>query len=1171
MRPRLGWSFPGVELERGIGTASATAKKRPNTTIMAAEQNHAADPAWTSYINAKLALLGCEPVPCCDDAAFSEIASPLIARCREQDRLLSSYLCPSDQRIQTFLYDYLQEAPVAKLPNRTFVLDKPGLARVLSLPVDRDEFTSDIINSYRVKQGVLHNPKSDRRTTQGIFHVAEGGLPIPDDKIAVPAAVFAQMLTLALTPPPELLRLPFTSTQARPAECFVSLLLRPIVCPEVPGFTPQKTLEIRFFAPGGMVSNLDFVESIFGNAGDPFLPDHDAALDVEHWTGHTGCVILAPHLVTVTKQAVGLPHWDHATERQRRDGMCWRDETERYNGGQAFKLTCRDENGVIVTLIADNYFGYCKKEVKTQISYAANLYGLCEEEHAGGAVVLPSYNLGEKFSGSAHVRDKGHTFAEAAARYADRMDVRCEGYAVDRHYPDILYVPEGARFDLHAQRITWKDGDTEHSLKLLPSITYLRPSGYRVQMEQPPEQHAWRLIGTVAEPTLCHKPSTVSGGGKSEISKPISDAILRGPVFVANFKEDFDRVHELLNRDYSHRFQDPQKADTRAILSPERSLGSVIKLLTPDQRDFTPEYNDWLETVPQYLKELVFVVKRFYKLEWGSHWRDHFSVDIINGTPGNELKLDNQKLVAHFLRVGYDQDGLWRTFGLRKDFHPACKLQCEDDITASVVVPPGALNLPESHSLKFIQNCEERLFQRPDDAIHPGYDKQTEFEFGHDGNFFSNYEPLKPGDAREMYEDSIRFTRYTAPMQAVVREVAETGKPAWFVCTSNPRLVGGKPSKNPRYLQRRPDLVNPREYYLAEMSMRLRQRLRPEEPVLTPVHAVLPGRRNNPPEPKIRSLAVFNPIHYLALPELFMEFISSMTGKSPSTTGAGSEGALTKGPFNALPPIMDLNNALVSWLLTGHQGFVTAAGFVGPKARVDHDISLLMPELWSRMSLEERDPQFLIANNYLVACRDFEHQGRQVLAHRLGYRINERFVAAFFGRIFNHPHSVFTEEMLCPELQDMDVFAEGMDNIVATHKRVAGMYFEDGSIAQACPPLRALLHIMRDDHYEGKDLAHPEIRQGFTREALLASDWYAARLEARLEVERKLGRRQVAYLDTFLKRQSHADEAERLGIALRRRQARAHLASLDSPSALVRLQGTIGAEPVTAYLKKKHH
>ena len=49
----------------------------------------------------------------------------------------------------------------------------------------------------------------------------------------------------------------------------------------------------RFFAPGSLVSNLDFVENIFGNAGDPFLPENDAGLDVDHWTGHTGCVILA--------------------------------------------------------------------------------------------------------------------------------------------------------------------------------------------------------------------------------------------------------------------------------------------------------------------------------------------------------------------------------------------------------------------------------------------------------------------------------------------------------------------------------------------------------------------------------------------------------------------------------------------------------------------------------------------------------------------------------------------------------------------------------------------------------------------------------------------------------------------------------------------------------------
>lgn len=1122
------------------------------------------------HINVKLALIGCKPVKTEDGAESSETLAAMAAQYQEKDRLLGQYLCPADQRIQTFLYDYLEDVPVTKLPTRTFVLDRPGLARVLSLPVDRDDFSSDIVSSYRVRQGVLHNPKSDRRTTAGIFHVTEGGLPIPDDKIGVPKITFAKMLALALNPPTSLMRLPFTATQPEPAECFVSLLLRPIVCPEVVGFTAEKTLEVRFFVPGNLVCNLDFVESIFGNGGDPLLPQNDAGLDVEHWTGHTGCVILAPHLVQATKKSVGLPHYDQATERQRRDGMCWKKEDELYNDGGAFKLTCRDETGVIVTLIADNYFGYCKKEVKTQISYAANLLGGCEEEHAGGALVFTAYDLGEEFSGDKHVKRRGHSFAEVRKLYADLMDLHPEGYGVDKKYSNILYVPEDALFDLHRQRVSWKTEDGERGITLLPGRTYVRPSGYKVRMEKPAANRPWRLVGTASEGTLCHKPSTVSGGGKSEISKPITDAILTGPVFVPDFKKDFNKVATLINRDYSNRFTDATIVDTRAILSAERSLGSVIKLLTPDEHDYTAEYNEWLEGIPQYLKELVFVVKRQYKPDWGKAWREHFSVDIINGTPGNELKCDNRKLVTTYLRVGFDDEGAWRTFGLRKDFNPALKLQAEDDITASVVVPPGVLNnvtgMDAGASLKFVTNCESRLFQRPDDAIHRGYDKQTEADFARLDNFFSNYEPLTPDMASAMIEEALAFNQYTEPMQALIRSVADTREPDYFVSTANPRIVDGKPSKNPRYLQLRPDLVNPRDKYLAQVSTRLRRRAPLDEPVYNPVAAVLPGRRNNPPEPGIRSLAVFNPIHYFELPELFTEFICSMTGKSPSTTGAGSEGALTKGPFNALPPIIDLNNALVSWLLTGHQGFVTAAGYVGPKFRVDHDISLLVPEVWSRMEPEERDPQYLITNRFLERCEDFDHNGRKVLASRLGYRINLHFVRHFFGRVFNHPQAVFTEDMLRPELQDPGIFADGMENIVATQKRVAKMYFDDGSIAQACPPLSALLHIMLHDQWEGKDLNHPVVRQLFTRDNLLASDWYAARLRAKQAVDRRLWQRHVEYLDKFLKRASHAEEAVRLGVPHRLARARKKLEDVESPDYLAALAGTLGAEPIDRYL-----
>jgi hypothetical protein len=1125
-----------------------------------------------AHINVKLALIGCSPVPIQGDREFSEIAAAMAAQSREKDRLLGQHLCPADQRIQNFLHDYLDEIPAPKLPTRTFTLDRAGLARVLSLPVDRDDFASDIINSYRVKQGVLHNPKSDRRTTAGIFHVTEGGLPIPDDKLAVPKLTFARLLALALSPPTELLKLPFTSTQPVPAECFVSLLIRPLVCPEISGFTTRRTMEVRFFVPGNLVSNLDFVEAIFENGGDPLLPENDAALDSEHWSGHTGCIILAPHLIKVTKKAAGLPPFDQATERQRRDGMCWRREDELYNGGNAFKLTMRDATGVIVTIIADNYFGYCKKEVKTQLSYAANLLGLAEEEHAGGALVFQSYDLGEEFNGDILTRRSPHSFAEMSAMFGSIMNIQPEGYGVDKKFPAIIYVPASARFSLHTQKISWSNATGDHSIRLSPEKTYVRPSGYKVRMEKPAGPgRQWRLVGTVAEGTFCHKPCTVSGGGKSEISKPITDAILTGPVFVADLKKDLDCVAELLARDYSTRFADKGRKDGRAILCAERSLGSVIKLLTPDEHDYTAEYNQWLASVPQHVKELVFVLKRCYQPEWNSNWRDHFSVDIINGTPGNELKCDNRKLVTTYLRMGYDADGAWRTFGLRKDFHPAVKVQMEDDITATAVVPAAAIaeELPEgtdrSGSLKFAQNCEQRLFQRPDDAIHRGYDKQAESDFVEPGNFFSNYEPLTPAGARAMVEDALGFNRFTEPMQTFVREVAVTGAPNYFVCTASPRIVDGKPTKNPRYLQKRPDLVRAGETYLAEVSARLRRRVPPEQPLHTPVTAVLPGRRNNPPETGIRSLACYNPIHYMELPELFMEVICSMTGKSPSTTGAGSEGALTKGPFNALPPIIDLNNALVSFILTGHPAFVTAAGYVGPQLRVDHDVSLIVPEVWCRMTPEERDPKFLISHFFLEKCVDFEHAGKRVLSSRLGWRINARFVHAFFGRVFNHPHAVFTEAMLKPELQSRDIFADGMDNVVTTQKRVAEMYFADGSIAQACPPLQALLHIMRDDQFEGKGLDHPEIRGLFTRESLLASPWYAARLAAKQKVDRALWRRHVEYLNSFLRRPSHADVAEKMGVADRLTRARKMLDQVESPEYLRKLAGTIGAEPIGNY------
>ncbi len=1107
------------------------------------------------YLDLKLAALG-QPTTGAGSVLL-ETVGPLLRSHRQKDQLLGQYLCPADLRIQAFLDAYSRGA-APKLPADTFILDRPGLARLMSLPPNRSTFSSPYLRSYRVAQGVLHNPASDRRTTQGVFHIAEGGFPVPADKQAVPVQTFAALLKAALEPPPEVMALPYTSGQPAQARLFVSLLMRPLVCPAT-GTDPEKTMEIRFFAPASLVSNLDFVESIFGNAGDPHLPENDAALDPARWTGHTGCVIIAPHIVGLKKVALGLPHESKATERQKRDGMCWSDPDEIYNGGNAFKICARDRRGVMVTVIADNYYGYCKKEVKTQISYAANLFGLCEEEHAGGAMASAAYVLGHDFDASRTVSLKKTTFEDAMSTLADMVEVLPGRHAIDRRYPDIHYVPENAVFQLREGRVSW-DG---HELTLSKDATYVLPSGFRVRLEKHFAGTSWRLVGTRPRGTLCHKPCTVSGGGKSEISKSIANALLQGPVFVRDYHRDMDQVAEILTMDCSAIFND-QSADPRKrrpILSPERSLGSVIQLLTPSPK-YTDEYNHWLRELPQTTRQLVFTVKRYYRPEWSDNWREHFTVDRINGYLAHELKFDNQKLVSNYLRVGYDPDGSWRISKLRPDFYPADKVQFEDDITASVVLPRESLNDldPEyaNPSVKLVANCEILLFQRPDDAIHRGADRQAEADMASPGTFISNYEPISKDIAQSMVDHVVEFDRYTEPMKRLFEDFVASGNGGYVVSSADPRIVNGKPSGNPRYLQKRPDLTAPRETYLTEIAARLERGVPAARPVHFPVNAVLAGRRNNPPDLKLGlpPLAVYGPIHYQELPELFMEFISSLTGKSPSMVGFGSEGALTKGPFNALWPVVDLNNALVSAILTGYAGFTTSAGYVGPNYRVDHDVSLLVPEIWCRMRVAERDPKFLINQGFLERVDDVELNGRKVLASRLGYRITSLFVDRFLGRIFETPGSVFPNEILRPELQDLDLYAAGVDAIVETQQRVALNYFEDGSVAAACPPLKALLHIMTGGNYQGKGIDHPEFRALFERETLLASDWYRERLNVKQSRDIALWQRHAAALAAF-----RASPASGLDLSPRLALVDCQLARVTSPSYTEELRGTIGADP----------
>jgi hypothetical protein len=103
---------------------------------------------------------------------------------------------------------------------------------------------------------------------------------------------------------------------------------------------------------------------------------------------------------------------------------------------------------------------------------------------------------------------------------------------------------------------------------------------------------------------------------------------------------------------------------------------------------------------------------------------------------------------------------------------------------------------------------------------------------------------------------------------------------------------------------------------------------------------------------------------------------------------------------------------------------------------------------------------------------------------------------------------------------------------------------------------------MASGTFEGKNVHHPDIRALFTRESLLASDWYRQRLETKQARDIRLWLRHVAYLEAFAQRASHQDMAARLDIPVRLEAARAKLERVKGREYLESLRGTIGADPM---------
>ena len=172
---------------------------------------------------------------------FIDLFEDIIKDYKEKKRMVDVNEVGIYKRINRFLHSYYSDSTnQPKVVDDALTLDHYGLAREMSLPPDGNTFNNEYISSYRIKQGVLHNPRNDRRTTEGSFHLVEGGLAIPFDKKAVPKEAFARLYKAAIHPPEELKMLPFTINQDEKTRTFVSLMIKPIVFSESSGSAGRK-------------------------------------------------------------------------------------------------------------------------------------------------------------------------------------------------------------------------------------------------------------------------------------------------------------------------------------------------------------------------------------------------------------------------------------------------------------------------------------------------------------------------------------------------------------------------------------------------------------------------------------------------------------------------------------------------------------------------------------------------------------------------------------------------------------------------------------------------------------------------------------------------------------------------------------------------------------------
>ena len=399
----------------------------------------------------------------------------------------------------------------------------------------------------------------------------------------------------------------------------------------------------------------------------------------------------------------------------------------------------------------------------------------------------------------------------------DRVELKPEGYAVDRTIPTSSTsrkTPTSASAKA-ASRWPHRDGHAQ-ARTLRAGETYVLPWGTKIRLEKQTGGTAWRLVGSAPTALSATSPAPSPAAANREISKSHRAASSsKARSSSATISSDIDQVAEILNKDFSSIYKKPARpatAPSGPILSPERSLGSVIKLLTPSA-EYTDEYNDWLRALPQTIRQLVCHGQALLppgmgrQLARALHRRPHQRVP----RPRAEIRQPEarRQLPARRLRP----EGSWRIYKLRPDFNPADKVQVEDDITASVVLPRESLNnldpgipQPERQARGQLRGpALPAARRRHPPRLRQAAPKPTSPRPATSSRTSSRSPST---GARRWSTTSSSSTSYTEPDEAPARRLRRT--PARQSSSSPPRIRAwwtASPSKNPRYLQQPPDLV----------------------------------------------------------------------------------------------------------------------------------------------------------------------------------------------------------------------------------------------------------------------------------------------------------------------------------------------------------------------------